>query len=97
MPAHLRAIRRYMNERIRVLRIHDFTIDARIGATIGEHLEIVAIILSGDADAAAAFMRAHVQRSALVVRDRVGQVLTRLFDAGAAAAGVTGQGRPGAT
>jgi hypothetical protein len=48
-------------------------------------------------NAAAAFMRAHVQRSALVVRDRVGQVLTRMFDAGAAAAGVTGQGRPGAT
>ncbi|HEX5925689.1 MAG TPA: GntR family transcriptional regulator [Baekduia sp.] len=70
---------RSVNERIRVLRIHDFTLDERIGATIAEHLEIVGLVLAGDADAAAAFMRAHVQRSALVVRERVGESLARMF------------------
>lgn len=70
---------RSTNERIRILRIHDFTLEARIGATITEHLEIIDLVLSGDADAAAAFMRAHVQRSALVVREQVGAALARMF------------------
>ena len=69
-----------LNDRIRVLRIYDFTTDDRIGATIAEHLEIVRCVLARDADAAAAFMRAHVQRSALVVRERVGSALARMFE-----------------
>ena len=69
-----------LNDRIRVLRIYDFTTDDRIGATITEHLEIVRCVLARDADAAAAFMRAHVQRSALVVRERVGSALARMFE-----------------
>ena len=69
-----------LNDRIRVLRIYDFTTDDRIGATISEHLEIVHCVLAGDADAAAAFMRAHVQRSALVVRERVGMAVARMFE-----------------
>jgi DNA-binding GntR family transcriptional regulator len=69
-----------LNDRIRILRIHDFTTDDRIGATIAEHLEIVRCVLAGDADAAAAFMRAHVQRSSLVVRERVGMALARMFE-----------------
>jgi DNA-binding GntR family transcriptional regulator len=69
-----------LNDRIRILRIHDFTTDDRIGATIGEHLEILACVLARDADAAAAFMRAHVQRSAMVVRERVGLALARMFE-----------------
>jgi DNA-binding GntR family transcriptional regulator len=71
-----------LNDRIRILRIHDFTTDDRIGATIAEHLEIVGCVLSRDADAAAAFMRAHVQRSALVVRERVGTALARMVELG---------------
>jgi DNA-binding GntR family transcriptional regulator len=69
-----------LNDRIRILRIHDFTTDDRIGATITEHLEIVGRVLARDADAAAAFMRAHVQRSALVVRERVGSALARMLE-----------------
>lgn len=69
-----------LNDRIRILRIYDFTTDDRIGATIAEHLEIVRCVLARDADAAAAFMRAHVQRSALVVRERVGMALARMFE-----------------
>ena len=74
-----------LNDRIRVLRVYDFTSDDRIGATIAEHLEIVRCVLAGDADAAAAFMRAHVQRSALVVRERVGSALARMLEAPPAA------------
>lgn len=72
---------RATNARIRVLRIHDFTRADRIGATIAEHLEIISLVLAGDADASAAFMRAHVQRSALVVREQVGAALARMFAA----------------
>ena len=79
-----RAAAQYLEEitaRIHVLRIQGFTIEARIDATVTEHLEILAAILGGDADAAAAFMRAHVQRNAAVVRELVGQALSRMFEA----------------
>jgi DNA-binding GntR family transcriptional regulator len=73
---------RDINARIRILRIHDFTTSERIGATIGEHLEIIRAILAGEAETAAGFMRAHVERSANVVRERIGDALTRMFEAG---------------
>lgn len=71
---------RELNDRIRILRIHDFTTDERIRATLAEHAEIIDAILAGEADAAAAFMRSHVLRSALVVRERVGVALSRMFE-----------------
>ena len=71
---------REVNDRIRLMRIHDFTTDDRVEATIAEHLEILDAILAGDAEAAASFMRAHVQRSALVVRERVGAALARMAE-----------------
>jgi DNA-binding GntR family transcriptional regulator len=69
-----------VNDRIRLMRIHDFTLEERVRATIVEHLEIVDAVLAGDPDAAASFMRAHVQRSALVVRELVGAALARMAD-----------------
>ena len=69
-----------LGDRIRVLRIHDFTSEDRIRATISEHLEILGAILAGDADGAAHFMRSHIQRSAQVVRERVGEALVRAFE-----------------
>jgi DNA-binding GntR family transcriptional regulator len=69
-----------LTERIHVVRIQGFTIESRIDATVTEHLEILGAVLSGDADAAAAFMRSHVQRNAAVVRDLVGQALSRMFE-----------------
>ena len=38
-------------------------------------------MLAADADAAAAFIRSHVQRSALVVRRRAGEALARMVQA----------------
>jgi DNA-binding GntR family transcriptional regulator len=78
------AAHRYLEEitdRIHVLRIQGFTIDHRLDNTVEEHLEILDAILTGDGDAAAAFMRSHIQRHAQVVRDRVGVALARMFEA----------------
>jgi DNA-binding GntR family transcriptional regulator len=71
---------REIADRIRILRIYDFTSVERIGATIDEHLEIVRAVIAGDADVAASFMRAHVQRSANVVRERIGEALAKMFE-----------------
>lgn len=71
---------RDVNERIRILRIHDFTSEDRVRSTITEHLEIIDAVRAGDADGAASYMAAHVQRSAHVVRERVGEALARMFE-----------------
>jgi DNA-binding GntR family transcriptional regulator len=85
---------RDIGDRIRILRIHDFTSEDRIGATIAEHLEILRAVIAGDADVAAGFMRAHVQRSANVVRERIGEALARMFeDSGADGGAPNGGGR----
>ncbi len=73
---------RDINERIRVLRVHDFTTSDRLEATIAEHVEIADAILAGHADAASALMRVHIDRSARVVEQRVGAMLARMFDTG---------------
>jgi DNA-binding GntR family transcriptional regulator len=69
-----------INERIRLIRVHDFTTPDRIEATISEHLEILEAVCAGRRDSAAALMRVHVERSAAVVEQRVGELLTRMFD-----------------
>ncbi len=83
LAAGNRAAERYLrdiNERIRVIRIHDFTTPDRIEATIEEHLEILEAIRVGRSDAAAALMRVHIERSAAVVERRVGDLLARMFE-----------------
>jgi DNA-binding GntR family transcriptional regulator len=78
-----RATERYVhdiNERIRLIRVHDFTTPDRIVTTIEEHLEILAAIGDGRPDSAAALMRVHVERSAAVVEARVGALLARMFE-----------------
>ena len=71
---------RDINERIRLIRIHDFTTPDRIEATIEEHLEILEAVRAGRADAAAALMRVHIERCAEVVERRVGELLARMFE-----------------
>jgi len=77
------ATERYLhdiNERIHVIRIHDFTTVDRIETTIEEHLEILEALRAGRQDAAAALMRVHIERSAEVVERRVGELLARMFE-----------------
>ncbi|MBJ7331656.1 MAG: GntR family transcriptional regulator [Solirubrobacteraceae bacterium] len=79
-----RAAARYLrdiNERIRVLRIHDFVTADRIEATVSEHLEIAEAVCAGEIAPATALMATHVEASADVVEARVGELLTRMFDA----------------
>ena len=45
-------ILRQVNERIRVVRMHDFLTTERISKTIAEHLGIVDAVLDGDLDGA---------------------------------------------
>ena len=71
---------RDINERIRLIRIHDFTTPDRIEAPLAEHMEILETIQAGRADAAAALMRVHIERSAEVVERRVGELLARMFE-----------------
>lgn len=78
--AYAERLLRDVNERIRILRVHDFTSPDRIRSTIAEHQEILGAVLAQDADAASSFMRSHVQRSAAVVRERVGDALARMFE-----------------
>lgn len=71
---------REINERIRALRIHDFMDPDRVVSTISEHIEIATAIVAGRTSVAADLMRAHIDRSALVVELRVGAMLARMFD-----------------
>jgi DNA-binding GntR family transcriptional regulator len=71
---------RDINERIRLIRIHDFTTADRIVTTVEEHLEILETLRAGRTDAAAALMRVHIERSAEVVERRVGELLARMFE-----------------
>jgi DNA-binding GntR family transcriptional regulator len=78
------AMLRDVNARIRVMRIHDFTRPDRIVATIAEHLEILGAVRAGEGEAAAGYMRAHVERSAAVVREQIGEVLSQMVEEPAA-------------
>jgi DNA-binding GntR family transcriptional regulator len=69
---------RDINRRIRVVRMHEFTSEERIRATIAEHLEILGAIRAGEVEAAVDYMRAHVQRAALVARQRIGDAAQRM-------------------
>jgi DNA-binding GntR family transcriptional regulator len=69
---------RHVNERIRVVRMHDFLIPERIGATIAEHLSIVEAVLAGDLVGAEAAFTAHLAQSMTVVHDGVRAAITRM-------------------
>ncbi|MBJ7471487.1 MAG: GntR family transcriptional regulator [Solirubrobacteraceae bacterium] len=71
---------RDVNDRIRLLRVHDFLRPGRIAATIREHVDVLDAVVAGDADRAAALLQAHIDLSASVVEQRVGTVLSRPFE-----------------
>lgn len=73
---HLRDV----NERIRLLRIHDFTTEDRIETTIAEHVAITEAMIAGRIDLAMSRMRRHIEVSAAVVEQRVGAALARMLE-----------------
>lgn len=68
-----------INDRIRMLRIHDFTTVERVETTIAEHEQILSALLERDAERAISLLRGNIDRSATVVEQRVGEVLARMF------------------
>jgi DNA-binding GntR family transcriptional regulator len=71
---HLRRV----NERLRVVRMHDFRTPERLAATIEEHLTIVDAVLGGDLADAERRFGMHLEVSLAVVEDRVARARERM-------------------
>lgn len=67
-----------VNERIRIVRMHDFLTDVRMRRTIRQHLEILDAVLAGDLPSAAARFGRHLGESIAVVEERVTRALARM-------------------
>ncbi|MCU1501714.1 MAG: hypothetical protein JWM12_1068 [Ilumatobacteraceae bacterium] len=71
-----------VNERIRLVRMHDFLIQARIDVTITEHLNLVELVLAGDIVNAEAAFSQHLGDSMAVVEERVSGAIVRMLTTG---------------
>ncbi|MFM2070829.1 MAG: putative Transcriptional regulatory protein [Actinomycetota bacterium] len=71
-----------VNERIRLVRMHDFLLQPRIEATIAEHLNLVELVLAGDLVAAEAAFTQHLGDSMAVVEERVRGAIVRMLTGG---------------
>ena len=67
-----------VNERIRLVRVHDFLTSERIELTISQHLGIVEAVLGGDHELAARHLDAHLSESLAVVEERAATALARM-------------------
>lgn len=74
---------RQVNDRIRLVRMHDFLSEERIEATIAEHLQLAELVLHGDVLAAESAFSQHLAVSMAVVEERVQAALTRMVTGGA--------------
>jgi DNA-binding GntR family transcriptional regulator len=72
---------RMVNERIRVVRMHDFLTEERVRRTIAQHLEIVEAVLAGDLTLAVARFGVHLGESMAVVEERATRALARMVGA----------------
>jgi DNA-binding GntR family transcriptional regulator len=75
---------RQVNERIRLVRMHDFLLRPRIEATIAEHLHLVELVLAGDVVGAEAAFTQHLGDSMAVVEERVRGAILRMLTGGTA-------------
>ncbi len=73
---------RQVNQRIRVIRMQDFLVPARLVRTIEEHLCIVELVLGGDLLAAETAFSTHLEGSIAVVEARSSQALARMAGLG---------------
>ena len=69
---------RMVNERIRVVRMHDFLSVERMQRTIAQHLQIVEAVLVGDLPLAVARFGVHLGESMAVVEERATHALARM-------------------
>lgn len=73
---------RQVNDRIRLVRMHDFLTQERIDDTIAEHLELAELVLAGDLVTAESRFTSHLAHSMAVVEQRVQAALTRMLTGG---------------
>lgn len=69
---------RTVNERIRVVRMHDFLTLHRVRCTVDQHLGILDAVLIGDLLLAEARFQSHLDESIAVVEQRTTQALARM-------------------
>jgi DNA-binding GntR family transcriptional regulator len=68
-----------VNERIRVVRVHDFLTEERIRATVEEHLGILDGLLDGAVEQTVARLEAHIDESARVASQRALTAIMRML------------------
>ncbi len=76
---------RQVNERIRIVRMHDFLTADRVQRTIAEHTEIARMLLeaaNGDRRAVAGRLHTHLEISERVVEQRAALALSRMLGGG---------------
>lgn len=69
---------RSVNERIRIVRMHDFLLPERIADTIAEHVGILDALLDGDHALGEQRLTAHFDESLAVVEERAALALARM-------------------
>ena len=67
-----------VNERIRIVRMHDFLTAERIDQTIDEHLRIAELVLAGSLVEAESAFTAHLAASMAVVEERARDAILRM-------------------
>ena len=68
-----------VNERIRIVRVHDFLTEERILATVEEHLGIIDGLLDGTVETAAERLEVHIDESARVASGRAMTAMVRML------------------
>jgi DNA-binding GntR family transcriptional regulator len=69
---------RVVNERIRVVRMHDFLTAERVEQTVAQHLGILEAVIVGDLPLAVTRFTRHLGESMAVVEQRAAQALARM-------------------
>ena len=68
-----------VNERIRIVRVHDFLTEERIRATVEEHLGILDELLEGSVAQTVARLELHIDESARVASERALNAMIRML------------------
>ncbi|MGH9278033.1 MAG: GntR family transcriptional regulator [Acidimicrobiales bacterium] len=70
---------RQVNDRIRIIRVHDFVSSDRITTTVRQHRAILDAVLARRAPVAGQRMQAHIEESASLVEDRALKAMARML------------------
>ena len=68
-----------VHDRLRTIRLVDFTVRERLIVSEAQHLAITEAIRAGDADRAAALMREHIDQSQDEIRSIMLRILSRAY------------------